>query len=52
MNRRLGNFSKFQEGKVWILKKYLVHMDDFTLGRRASIAREKEKNGRYPYHSK
>ena len=38
--------------KVWILKQYLVHMDNFVAKRRVSTAREREKNGKYPYHSK
>ena len=38
--------------KVWIPKKYLVHRDELTEKRRMSVAKEKEKNGRYSYHSK
>ena len=37
---------------VWIPKKYLVHRDELATKRRMSITKEKEKNGRYPYHSK
>ena len=36
--------------KVWIPKQYLLHMDDLTVRRRVSTAKEREKNGRYPYH--
>ena len=39
-------------GKVWIPKQYLVHKDDLETRRRLSTARERKKNGRYPYHSK
>ena len=38
--------------KVWIPKQYLVHRDELTVKRRMSIAKENEKNGRYPYHLK
>ena len=37
---------------VWILKQYLVHIDEFAIKRRMSATKEKEKNVRYPYHSK
>ena len=37
--------------KVWIPKQYLVYMDDFAARRSVSTTREKENNGRYPYHS-
>ena len=36
--------------KVWIPKQYLVHRDELERKRRASAARENEKNGRYAYH--
>ena len=36
--------------KVWIPKQYLVHRDELAAKRRMSIAKEKENNGRYPYH--
>ena len=49
-DRRLSPNSRI--GKVWILKQYLVHIDELTTKRRMSAAKEKEKNGRYPYHSK
>ena len=38
--------------KVWISKQYLVHRDELAAKRRIFIAKEKENNGRYPYHSK
>ena len=38
--------------KVWILKQYLVYKDELTVKGKVSIAREKENNGRYRYHSK
>ena len=38
--------------KVWIHKQYLVHRDELAAKRRMFVAKEKEKNGRYPYHSK
>ena len=38
--------------KVWIPKQYLVYMDELAVRRRVSTVREREKNGRYPYHSK
>ena len=38
--------------RVWIPKKYFVHMGDLATSRRLSASREREKNGRYPYHSK
>ena len=37
---------------VWIPKQYLVHRDELGAKRRMSATREKEKNGRCPYHSK
>ena len=33
--------------EVWILKKYLVHMDDLAIRRRVSVAIERENNERY-----
>ena len=38
--------------KVWIPKKYMVHRDELVTKRKMSVAKEKKKNGRYPYHSK
>ena len=38
--------------KVWIPKNYLVHKDELVVKGKISIVREKEKNERYPYHSK
>ena len=38
--------------KVWIPKQYLVHRDELETKRKMSAAKEKESNGRYPYHSK
>ena len=38
--------------KVWIPKQYMVQRDELVTKRRMSAAKEKEKNGRYPYHSK
>ena len=38
--------------KVWIPKQYLVHGDDLGAKKRMFVAKEKENNGRYPYHSK
>ena len=38
--------------KVWIPKQYLVYKDELVLKGKVSIAREKEKNRRYPCHSK
>ena len=38
--------------KVWIPKQYLIYRDELTAKRRIFVAKEKEKNGRYPYHSK
>ena len=38
--------------KVWIPKQYLVSKDELAVKERVSIAKEKKKNGRYPYHSK
>ena len=37
--------------KVWIPKHYLIHRDELAAKRRTSTTKEKEKNGRYPYHS-
>ena len=37
---------------VWIPNQYLVHMDDLVGRRRVHATKEREKNGRYPYHSK
>ena len=38
--------------KVGIPKQYLVYKDELALKGKVSMVREKEKNGRYPYHSK
>ena len=38
--------------KVWIPKQYLVHRDVLAAKRIMSATKEKEKNGRYLYHSK
>ena len=38
--------------KVGIPKQYLVYKDELAIKEKVSMAREKEKNGRYPYHSK
>ena len=38
--------------KVWIPKQYLVYKDELAVKGKVSTVREKEKNGRYPYHSK
>ena len=38
--------------KVWVSKQYLVCKDEFAVTGKVFIAREKEKNERYPYHSK
>ena len=38
--------------KVWILEQYLVYKDELAVKGKVSIVREKEKNRRYPYHSK
>ena len=38
--------------KVGIPKQYLVYKDELAIKGKVSMAREKEKNGRYPYHSK
>ena len=38
--------------KVWIPKQYLVHQDELIVKGKVPTAREKENNGRYPYHSK
>ena len=38
--------------KVWIPIQYLVHKDELEVKRRMSTAKENEKNGKYPYHSK
>ena len=38
--------------KVWIPKKYLVHMDELAVKGKVSTAKETEKRGRYPYHLK
>ena len=38
--------------KLWIPKQYLVHKDELTTKRRVYVAKENEKNGRYPYNSK
>ena len=35
--------------KVWIPKQYLVYKDELVIKGKVSTAREKEKNGRYPY---
>ena len=37
--------------KVWIPRQYLVHMDDLAARKRVSTAKERKKNGRYPYQS-
>ena len=37
---------------VWIPKQYLVYKDELIVKRKVSTTIEKEKNGRYPYHSK
>ena len=36
--------------KVWIPKQYPVHKDDLLVKGKVSLVREKEKNGKYPYH--
>ena len=36
--------------KVWIPKQYLVYKDELAVKEKVSITKEKEKNGRYPYH--
>ena len=38
--------------KVWVPKQYLVYKDELVVKGKVSVTREKEKNGRYPYHSK
>ena len=38
--------------KVGIPKQYLVYKDELAIKGKVSMAREKEKNGRYTYHSK
>ena len=38
--------------KVWIPKQYLVHKNELDVKGKMSTTKEKEKNGRYPYHSK
>ena len=38
--------------KVWIPKQYLVYKDELAVKGKVSTTGEKEKNGRYPYHSK
>ena len=38
--------------KVWVLKQYLVFKDELSVKGKVSITIEKEKNERYPYHSK
>ena len=38
--------------KVWIPKQYLVHKDELAIKGKMSTTKEKEKNGRYPCHSK
>ena len=38
--------------KVWIPKQYVVHKDKLVVKEKLSTTREKEKSGRYPYHSK
>ena len=38
--------------KLGIPKQYLVYKDELEIKGKVSMAREKEKNGRYPYHSK
>ena len=35
---------------VWIPKQYLTYINDFAAKMKVSAAREKGKNGRYPYH--
>ena len=37
--------------KVRISKQYLVHRDELVAKRKMSTTKEKENNGRYPYHS-
>ena len=37
---------------VWIPKQYLVHRDELAAKKTMSTTKEKEKNGRYSYHSK
>ena len=37
---------------VWIPKQYMVYKDEMIVKGKVSIAREKQKNERYPYHSK
>ena len=38
--------------KVWIPKQYLVYKDELAVEGKVSTAKEKENNGRYPYHYK
>ena len=38
--------------KVWISKQYLVYKDELVEERKVSTTREKESNGKFPYHSK
>ena len=49
-NERFSLNSKIRN--VWILKQYLVHMDDLKTKRRVYAARKRQKNERYPYHLK
>ena len=49
MQRKVGDFFLMP---LWIPKQYMIHMDELVVKRRVSVAREKEKNGRYPYYSK
>ena len=36
--------------KVWNPKQILVHKDELAVKGKVYIGREKENNGRYPYH--
>ena len=38
--------------KIWVPKQYLVYRDELAVQGKMSLARETEKNGKYPHHSK
>ena len=50
LNARFSPNAKIR--KVWIPKQYLVHKDELAVKGKVSTTKEKEKNGRYSYHSK
>ena len=53
MQRRIGDFfPNVRIRNVCFPKQYMVHKDELTVKGKVPTTKEKEKKGRYPYHSK